>query len=120
MRNALHNIKTTDYAGFSVSTALFSFKMETRIFAEGDAIPVEIVDKVKELSNSSDLIDKAFVNAEAGWDEYNDQPSTTEFYGLAVETFAFQDAGYIHAAVGKIVEEFIHTHKRVVTYVPKS
>lgn len=31
----------------------------------------------------------------------------------------FEYAGYVHASVVRIIENFIATHKRVVTYMPK-
>lgn len=119
MRDTLHKIKVSKYGEFEVSTVLFSFCMETRIFADNSRIPVEIIEKVKELKNSTDLIDRVFVSPEAIWDVDKEDYSETEFSGVGVETYAFQDAGYIHAAVGKIVEDFLSTHERVVTYVKR-
>lgn len=121
MNQSLHKLNLSEYAGFEVSTVLFSRNMETRIFAvNSDRIPAEIVEKVQELKNSPDLLDKAYVTAEPIWISDDEDYSDTEFSGVAVETYAFQDAGYIHAAVGKIVEDFINDHERVVTYVRKS
>ena len=119
MESALHVIKLTKYTDFDVQTSLFSYRMATRIFAFGDDIPTEIVEKVKELDNSSNAIGAVIVTADRVWDDFNSVYSETEFTGVEVETYAFQDANYIHAAVGKIVEDFLNAHKRVIAYVPK-
>jgi hypothetical protein len=113
-------MKLSEYGDFDVQTSLFSYRMATRVFSKTDRIPAEIVGKVKDLINGPDLIDKTFANAEPVWDVDADEYSTEEFTGVEIETYAFQDAGYIHAAVGKIVEDFLNTHTRTVTYVPKS
>lgn len=119
MDQALHVMNLSKYKDFDVQTSLFSYRMSTRIFAFGDRIPLEIIEKVRELQNSPDLLDTANVSSDPLWDVEADDYSTEEFSGIEVETYAFQDAGYIHAAVGKIVEEFLNTHKRVTVYVKR-
>lgn len=120
MENALHVIKVSKYGDFDVQTSLFSSWMSTRIFAFGDLIPVEIINKVKELEDSPDFIDKVFISPEANWDVNTENYSETEFSGINVETYSFHDARYVQAAVGKIVQDFLSDHDRVTTYVRKS
>lgn len=116
MRDALENYRTDKFPGFDVSTALYSAKLEMRIFPEGEVIPLKIAQAVKELASSPELLDVAFASVDYGWDLYNDAPSTTEVFGVSIETFAFKDAILIHEKVSEIVQEFVSTHKRVVTY----
>lgn len=119
MENALHVMNLSKYKDFDVQTSLFSYRISTRIFAFGDRIPLAIIEKVRELQDSPDLLDNVCVSSDPIWDVEKDEYSTEDFSGIEVETYAFQDAGYIHAAVGKIVEDFLNTHKRVTTYVSK-
>ena len=119
MEAALHTIKKNEFPGFEVITSLFSHYMETRVFADGENIPLIIVERIKELHKHVDCIADAHVVAEAEWDYIAETRSDTEFTGIFVDTTAFQDAGYIHESVVRIIENFIATHKRVVTYIPK-
>lgn len=116
MRNALENYRTDKFPGFDVSTALYSARLETKIFPEGEAIPLKIAKAVQELKFHDCLVDAVHISIDYGWDAYNDAPSTTEVFGISVDSFAFKDATYIHEKVSEIVQEFVSTHKRVVTY----
>lgn len=120
METAATRLDFDSLSGFEVSTVLFARRMETRILVTDDSlIPLDIVKEVRKLSNAT-FRDNVIVTADAAWDHTTDEFSETDFVGLSVECYSFADAGEIHAEVTRIVDEFLSTHKRVVTYVTKN
>lgn len=107
MDQALHVIKVSQYDGFGdVQTSLFSNRMVTCVFPNDNEIPAEMAREIQErFEINHDLLSTAYVNDETAF--------------ISVETYGFQDAAYVHATVGKIVEDFISSHERVVTWVKR-
>lgn len=117
---ALHTINYAKLDGFEVSTCLFEYRMETRVFAtDSDLIPLEIVEAVAEVPFAVEIKDQAHVTPEPKFLEEEDSYSKTQFTGLSVETYAFIDAQEVHTFVVKMIKKFLDTHTRVVTYVTK-
>lgn len=121
MESALTNPRKTEInSDFSVSTALFSSRLETRIFAETDYIPATLLKKLEE--NITELapllLDSHYVEIDNA-ERYNDD--TQEYdecvSGYAVESYAFKDARQIHNVIVATVEGFVRDHTRVVKYI---
>lgn len=121
METALTDPRKTEVnEDFTVSTALFASRLETRIFAETDYFPAILLKRLEE--NITDLapllVDSHFVETDNA-ERYNDD--TQEYdecvSGYAVESYAFKDARQIHDVVVATIQGFVRDFTRVVKYV---
>lgn len=138
MESALTEPRKTDInADFHVSTALFSGRLETRLFSKIDELPEELVKLIREAVDSTTFLDSRFFTTDTAvrvtedehddyscgcgcdedYDAYEDDEEETYVTGLAVETFAFKDAGTAHDVIVSVVKEYVGKRKRVVSYI---
>ena len=138
METALTDPRKTEVnEDFSVSTALFANRLETRLFSRmtDHEIPAELVKLITETVNARTMLDRKFLATDTGYrypdndddydpyeyddDDYEDTSSDPETYvsGIYVDTYGFADAEDIHDAMVKAVREFVSTRKRTVSYV---
>lgn len=121
MEIALHVIKLSQHEDFDVQTSLFSNRIITAIFSKTDRIPMVIATTIQNrlASCSEDLLGVGHPSIDGFYRPSTGDYSETECAGFSVETYAFQDAEYVHNMISEIVAEFLNTHTRTVTYVPK-
>lgn len=138
MESALTDPRKTEInEDFHVSTALFSARLETRLFSKIDEIPAELVKLITDAVNACIMLDRKFLALDTGYrysdeseddseyacdcgcDEGYEDDSEPESYvsGISVETYGFADSQDIHEAMSKAVSEYITGRKRTVTYV---
>lgn len=139
METALTDPKKTEInEDFSVSTALFAARLETRLFSRmtEHEVPAELVKLITDAVNACTMLDRKYLATDTGYrypeesdddytpcdcgcDEGYEDDSDPETYvsGIYVETYGFADAEDIHDAMVKAVREFVSTRKRTVSYV---
>lgn len=129
--------KTVVNEDFSVSTALFAARLETRLFCKLEEIPAELVKLITDAVNACTMLDRKYLATDTGYryedesedhddyscgcgcdDGYDDDPEPETYVsGLYVETYGFADAEDIHEAMSKAVNTFLMGRKRTVSYV---
>lgn len=121
METALTDPRKTEVNGdFSVSTALFRTRFETRIFTETDYLPAVLLKRLEE--NISDLVsllvDSHYVETDSA-ERYNDDTQQYDecVSGYAVETYAFKDAKAVHDVIVATLQGFVRDFTRVVKYI---
>lgn len=138
METALTNYhETTVNEDFEVSTALFSARLETRLFSKIDEVPEELVKIITDAVESLTVLDVKYLTTDTavritddehddddyscgcGCDEDYDPYDDAEKYvtGLAVETYAFKDASKVHDVLVSTVRAYVGARKRTVSYV---
>lgn len=136
MESALKNHRETKInEDFSVSTALFSARLETRLFSKLDEIPEELVKLITDAEASVTTLDVTFVSTDTatrdveydddypycacGCDSDYDPYDDAEKYvtGLAVDSFGFKDANTLHDVIVSTVQGYVSARKRTVSYL---
>ncbi len=121
METALTDPRKTDInSDFSVSTALFRSRMETRVFSSIDEIPSDLAELITDAVNATKVLDTLYVTPDTAYryESDDDDEGTPYVQGLGIETYAFTDARLIHDVTVDVIKSFVQTHKRAVTYTP--
>ncbi len=136
METALNNHRETKInEDFEVSTALFSARLETRLFSKIDEIPEELVKLITDAVESATVLDAKYLAKDTatryaeddddypycacGCDSDYDPTEDAETYvtGLAVDSFGFKDANTLHDVIVSVVKEYVSARKRTVSYI---
>lgn len=110
--------KTEVNDDFTVSTALFASRLETRVFSSFDEIPGTLVKLITEAVEALTLLDSHYVEDDES-ERYSEDAGeyVSTVTGYSVETYAFADARSVHDAVSATIDRFVNTHTRTVRYV---
>lgn len=120
---------------FEVSTALFSARLETRLFSKIDELPEELVKLITDAVESATVLDVKYLAKDTatryvdddddypycacGCDSDYDPAEDAETYvtGVAVDSFGFKDANTLHDVIVSVIEGYVSNRKRTVSYV---
>lgn len=136
METALTNYRESKInEDFEVSTALFSARLETRLFSDLDEIPDALVKLITDAVESVTVLDVKHLSTDTatryvddeddypycacGCDSDYDPSEDAEKYvtGLSVDTYAFKDALMVHDVIASTVREYVSARKRTVSYL---
>lgn len=136
MESALTNYRETKInEDFEVSTALFSARLETRLFSKIDEIPEELVKLITDAVESTEVLDVKYFSRDTATrynedededdyrcacgcdDDYDYEDAETYTTGLAVDSYGFKDAATLHDVLVSTVQAYINGRKRTVSYV---
>lgn len=137
METALKDPRKTEInSDFHVSTALFASRFETRLFSTIDEVPAELVTLITQATDMVKVLDTKCMTTDTntryeegegddypycacGCDSEYDPYEDAETYvtGLSIETYAFKDSNTVHDMLVAVVQEYVNTRKRTVSYV---